>query len=225
MHLARNGGAPLEADQRRILVVGARTLYLQALCEYLGTTGLSVSLLQPVQLRDSSLGPSPEVVLLDCVAAGVALEQLIAEIGEFHKGALIVLLTSGAARESSKQAAMLHVDDWVSMSLPVAELVEVLDRGRRASAARTPSSRRPSRSGPAIESPLSSLSERELSVLRLVVDGHSTDEIAATLGISRHTVRTHLQNVMAKMLVGSRMEMVSVARKSGMRPALTAPPS
>lgn len=225
MHLARNGGAPLEADQRRILVVGARTLYLQALCEFLGTTGLSVSLLQPVQLRDSSLGPSPEVVLLDCVAAGVALEQLIAEIREFHKGALIVLLTSGAARESSKQAAMLHVDDWVSMSLPVAELVEVLDRGRRASAARTPSSRRPSRSGPAIESPLSSLSERELSVLRLVVDGHSADEIAATLGISRHTVRTHLQNVMAKMLVGSRMEMVSVARKSGMRPSPTAPPS
>jgi len=225
MHLARNGGAPLEADQRRILVVGARTLYLQALCEFLGTTGLSVSLLQPVQLRDSSLGPSPEVVLLDCVAAGVALEQLIAEIGEFHKGALIVLLTSGAARESSKQAAMLHVDDWVSMSLPVAELVEVLDRGRRASAARTPSSRRLPRSGPAIESPLSSLSERELSVLRLVVDGHSADEIAATLGISRHTVRTHLQNVMAKMLVGSRMEMVSVARRSGMRPAPTAPPS
>jgi len=225
MHLARNGGGPLEADQRRILVVGARTLYLQALCEYLGTTGLSVSLLQPVQLRDSSLGPSPEVVLLDCVAAGVSLEQLIAEIREFHKGALIVLLTSGAARESSKQAAMLHADDWVSMSLPVAELVEVLDRGRRASAARTPSSRRPSRSGPAIESPLSSLSERELSVLRLVVDGHSADEIAATLGISRHTVRTHLQNVMAKMLVGSRMEMVSVARKSGMRPAPTAPTS
>ena len=225
MHLARNEGGPLEADQRRILVVGARTLYLQALCGFLGTTGLSVSLLQPVQLRDSSLGPSPEVVLLDCVAAGVALEQLIAEIREFHKGALIVLLTSGAARESSKQAAMLHVDDWVSMSLPVAELVEVLDRGRRASAARTPSSRRPSRSGPAIESPLSSLSERELSVLRLVVDGHSTDEIAATLGISRHTVRTHLQNVMAKMLVGSRMEMVSVARRSGMRPAPTAPPS
>jgi len=225
MHLARNEGGPLEADQRRILVVGARTLYLQALCGFLGTTGLSVSLLQPVQLRDSSLGPSPEVVLLDCVAAGVALEQLIAEIREFHKGALIVLLTSGAARESSKQAAMLHVDDWVSMSLPVAELVEVLDRGRRASAARTPSSRRPSRSGPAIESPLSSLSERELSVLRLVVDGHSTDEIAATLGISRHTVRTHLQNVMAKMLVGSRMELVSVARKSGMRPAPTAPTS
>jgi DNA-binding NarL/FixJ family response regulator len=225
MHLARNGGGPLEADQRRILVVGARTLYLQALCEFLGTTGLSVSLLQPVQLRDSSLGPPPEVVLLDCAVAGVALEQLIAEIREFHKGALIVLLTSGSARESSKQAAMLHVDDWVSMSLPVAELVEVLDRGRRNSAARTPSSRRPPRSGPAVESPLSSLSERELSVLRLVVDGHSADEIAATLGISRHTVRTHLQNVMAKMLVSSRMEMVSVARKSGMRPAPTAPTS
>lgn len=225
MHLARNGVDQPEGDQRRILIVGTRTLYLQALCEFLGTTGLSASLLPPVQLRDSCLGPSPEVVLIDCVAAGVALEQLMAEIGEFHKGALIVLLTSDAARESSKQAAMLHVDGWVSMSLPVAELMEVLDRGRRASAARTPSSRRPPSSGPAIESPLSSLSERELSVLRLVVDGHSADKIAATLGISRHTVRTHLQNVMAKMLVGSRMEMVSVARKSGMRPAPTAPPS
>jgi DNA-binding CsgD family transcriptional regulator len=61
-------------------------------------------------------------------------------------------------------------------------------------------------------------------VLRLVVDGSSPDEIAAMLGISRHTVRTHLQNIMAKLLVSSRIEMVSVARSSGMRPIPVEPP-
>jgi two-component system NarL family response regulator len=53
--------------------------------------------------------------------------------------------------------------------------------------------------------------------LRLVVGGRSNDGIAEALGISRHTVRTHLQNIMAKMLVRSRTELVSVAMRSGMR--------
>jgi DNA-binding NarL/FixJ family response regulator len=227
MHLARNGVDPQGADQRRILIVGARTLYLQALCEHLdGTTGLFASLLPPGQLRDSSLEPSPEVVLLDCAAAYDGLEQLMGEIGALHTGALILLLTWSSARESVKQAAALHADGWVSMSLPVAELVEVIsNRGGRASDARASWSRGPRRPGRALEWPLSALSERELSVLRLVVDGSSPDEIATTLGISRHTVRTHLQNVMAKMLVRSRMEMVSVARRSGMRPAPGPAPS
>jgi DNA-binding NarL/FixJ family response regulator len=227
MHLARNGVNAPEGDQRRILIVGTRTLYLQALCELLdGTTGLCASLLAPGQLRDSSMDPSPEVVLLDCLAGSDGLEPLVGEIGELHKGAPIVLLTWGSARDSSKQAASLHAEGWVSMSLPIAELVKVIsDRTGRASDAGTTSSRGARRPGGAVEWPLSALSEREMSVLRLVVDGSSPDEIATTLGISRHTVRTHLQNVMAKMLVRSRTEMVSVARKSGMRPTPGLPQS
>ena len=229
MHLAHNGDGPRRGDQRRVLIVGSRTLYLQALCELLDcTAGLSASLVSPACLSGSALVPAPDVVLLDCDAIRDELEQLRARLGQIHKDARIVLITSGTMRESSKQAATLHASGWVSLSLPAAELVAVIhDREPRARDAQPPASRRSRslRSAPADLSPLSSLSEREMLVLRLVVERRSADEIAALLGISRHTVRTHLQNIMAKLLVRSRTEMVSVARSLGVRPAPTEPPS
>ena len=48
------------------------------------------------------------------------------------------------------------------------------------------------------------LTARELEVLRLVAAGKTNREIAATLIISDHTVRRHLQNIFAKLGVPSR---------------------
>jgi DNA-binding NarL/FixJ family response regulator len=43
------------------------------------------------------------------------------------------------------------------------------------------------------------LSERELEVLRLMADGRSNAEIAATLSVSINTARTHVQHVLRKL--------------------------
>jgi DNA-binding CsgD family transcriptional regulator/tetratricopeptide (TPR) repeat protein len=48
------------------------------------------------------------------------------------------------------------------------------------------------------------LSPRELEVVRLVAEGRSNAEVAAALFISQRTVTTHLQNVYARLGVGSR---------------------
>jgi ATP/maltotriose-dependent transcriptional regulator MalT len=50
----------------------------------------------------------------------------------------------------------------------------------------------------------SNLTRRELEVLRLVVDGRSNQEIAASLFISPHTAATHVANIMNKVGVDSR---------------------
>jgi non-specific serine/threonine protein kinase len=55
-----------------------------------------------------------------------------------------------------------------------------------------------------VAAPTSSLSKRELDVLRLLVEGQSNQEIAATLFISPHTVATHVANIMNKLGVESR---------------------
>ncbi len=50
------------------------------------------------------------------------------------------------------------------------------------------------------------LTDRERDVLVLLVDGQSTVSIAKHLGVSHNTARTHIQNVLTKLGVHSRLE-------------------
>ena len=68
---------------------------------------------------------------------------------------------------------------------------------------------------PAAPAPDDALSERELEVLRLMVDGRSNPEIAAALVISRHTARAHVSNVLRKLGAASRAEAVATAHRRG----------
>jgi PAS domain S-box-containing protein len=58
---------------------------------------------------------------------------------------------------------------------------------------------------------LSRLTERELEVLRLLAEGLDTREIAARLTLSRATVRNHVQHILNKLKVHSRLEAVALA--------------
>lgn len=57
------------------------------------------------------------------------------------------------------------------------------------------------------------LSERERQILRLLTHGQSTDAISGHLHISMTTVRNHIQRLMAKMNVHSRIEAVTCATR------------
>jgi len=61
------------------------------------------------------------------------------------------------------------------------------------------------------------LTERELQVLHLLIEGKSTSELSSTLSISPHTASTHISNIMAKMNVGSRTAAVALALRHGVR--------
>lgn len=66
---------------------------------------------------------------------------------------------------------------------------------------------------------LSELTPREREVLQCMVDGLSRAAIATTLGLSANTVRTHTQNLLAKLDVHSTLEAITLAMRSGMRPS------
>lgn len=57
------------------------------------------------------------------------------------------------------------------------------------------------------------LSKRELDVLSLMAQGHSNEEIAARLFISLSTVKSHNQNLFAKLDVKRRIQAVEKAKK------------
>ena len=66
---------------------------------------------------------------------------------------------------------------------------------------------------PAADGPL--LSAREAEVLRLVARGYTVDEVAGALGVSRHTVRSFVRRIYAKLQVGNRAEAVREGARQG----------
>jgi two-component system, NarL family, response regulator NreC len=62
----------------------------------------------------------------------------------------------------------------------------------------------------------SQLSPREKEILRLVADGYSNKEIAEKLVVSSSTVHSHLSNLMGKLELSSRRELIQYARKHGL---------
>jgi DNA-binding NarL/FixJ family response regulator len=59
------------------------------------------------------------------------------------------------------------------------------------------------------------LTERERDVLKLLVEGYSTKEIADTLIITPKTVEGHKTNLMAKLGIHNRIELVKYALRKG----------
>ncbi len=61
-----------------------------------------------------------------------------------------------------------------------------------------------------------SLTAREGEVLRRLADGLTTEQIAADLYVSVNTVRNHVNNIIRKLNVHSRLEAVSYALRTGL---------
>ena len=62
----------------------------------------------------------------------------------------------------------------------------------------------------------SSLTPRELEVLRMIAEGLGNKQIAARLAISEHTVKFHVGSVFAKMRVSTRAEAVMLGARRGL---------
>lgn len=74
---------------------------------------------------------------------------------------------------------------------------------------------------------LSSLTRRELEILGLIATGATNDAVGTRLGISPHTVRSHLANILGKLGVTGKLGAVTLVRESALisppRRAATAP--
>ncbi len=65
------------------------------------------------------------------------------------------------------------------------------------------------------EDNLPSLSPREREILRLLAEGYSNKEIAEKLVVSPSTVHTHRSNLMEKLELSNRRELIQYARQRG----------
>jgi PAS domain S-box-containing protein len=59
------------------------------------------------------------------------------------------------------------------------------------------------------------LTPRQHEILGHLANGHSTDQIARELHLSRETVRNHVRHVLRRLGASSRLEAVAIARRDG----------
>ena len=72
---------------------------------------------------------------------------------------------------------------------------------------------RPAPRSPGLET---TVSKREREVLVLMAQGHSNQAIGTELFVSLNTVRNHVQSILRKLEVHSKLEAVFVARREGL---------
>ena len=141
------------------------------------------------------------------------------EIMDLDSRTLVVALTAVKdaliARHALKLGFAAYLPKDISLDIFAQGMRDVL-RGRRIdlSSAGPSTSRRPSRTEPWREG--SDLTGRELEVLSLLVEGCTGPTIATRLGISRNTVRTHIQSILTKVQVHSRLQAVAFAVEEGL---------
>jgi len=65
------------------------------------------------------------------------------------------------------------------------------------------------------DDPYAELTDREREILKLLAEGYTTQEIAGTLVISPKTVEGHRTNLMSKLNIHNRVELVKYALRKG----------
>src|SRR6266540_2315653 len=127
-------------------------------------------------------------------------------------GTRVVVLSADTRREIIDTAIEAGADGFLAKDLTGWQVASVLRKLLDGQAAPvTPSlPDRPARD-PSVELRVRTLSAREREILGLLVDGHSNRRIAEECFLSLNTVRTHVQNVLVKLGVHSKLEAVAFA--------------
>lgn len=139
----------------------------------------------------------------------------------------VVMLTAIEEDETVLESIQAGADGYITKDKAVDEVVNTV-RAANAGATLLPRSviiqiaRRvaEARDRQAERTPVEALTPRELEVLKALTEGLSTPEICEQLFITPNTLRTHVQNIMGKLHVHSKLEAVAFA----LRHRLVEPP-
>jgi two-component system nitrate/nitrite response regulator NarL len=206
----------------RLLLADPHRLLIESLAATLTQRGVDVVAVatSPREVFAKVAEHRPDVCLLSthfpwCSGLGV-----LRVISRRHPGIGVVMFSPGSDPELTRAAFRSGAAAVVSKDRHISDIERVLSRvGQRERAfddgllrvaarefrvSGTGNGHRPVR-----------LTSREKEVLRHIVEGERTQQIARSLGISEATVRTHVQNVFSKLGVHSRLEATIVAAQAG----------
>lgn len=206
----------------RIVLCDDHRLLLEALATALATHGLTIeaTATTPAEAVRAVERNDPDLLLLDVnFPSGSGLDAARHVIAH-HPRTKVVMITGSDSADLMAEALELGVTGYIRKVQPVGAIVSLLEQAMRGQLTVDPvllrrirEPRVGARSQPS--TPLDGLTQREVEVLRHLVQGRTTREIMGELAVSSSTVRTHVQSIFTKLGVHSRLEAVATLAGQG----------
>jgi two-component system, NarL family, nitrate/nitrite response regulator NarL len=160
----------------------------------------------------------PDVIFMDIGLPDQSGLVAGRKILERHPEAKVIALTALSDRASVDEALRLGFVGYLTKDTPVARFVNAIRSamdGHLVLPQRLSPVRRRSGAEREVALMASQLTPREREVLTLLVQGADGRRAASTLGISLNTIRTHVQSILTKLQVHSRLEAATFAVRHG----------
>jgi DNA-binding NarL/FixJ family response regulator len=165
----------------------------------------------------------PAVVVLDLILGEDSGLDVAEAIRDTSPGTRVIILTGSQSVVEVVNGLARGVRAWLPKTIDIEYLVGVIHGVHAGEAWLAPAllgqvlTELVARTSTPPPDPLSALTVREHEVLQCMVDGLNRAEIAQRLHLSVNTVRTHSQNLIAKLGAHSTLESVSLALRTGLR--------
>ncbi len=162
----------------------------------------------------------PDVILMDSQIAGCNAREAVEEIGKSSPGVKVAIMARPGVEAAPLGIIKAGARAYLAKGISAADLiksVELISSGRIiishhfaerfldeiASLTEVKSEK-----GTKVES---GISEREMEIVRLIVEGATNKEIAKRLFIAENTVKVHVKNILNKLELRNRQQLVAYA--------------
>ncbi|MGZ4153414.1 MAG: response regulator [Actinomycetota bacterium] len=161
----------------------------------------------------------PDVVFMDVRMPGMGGIEAARAIRQASPDTKVILVTVDESRASISEAIQAGVSGYLLKDTSADELVNAARLAVEGKAVIHPQLTRAfieevqtaEKKGDA-----AALSRREKEILQKVAYGATTKEVAHDLGISPHTVKTHLERIFEKLGANDRAQAVAIAIRTGL---------
>jgi two-component system NarL family response regulator len=208
-------GQPPKPEVIRVLIAEDHQLMREGLALILGQES-DIEVVGTVADGEAAIAAylrtKPDVGLFDLQMPVLGGAEAIESILRTDRLARLIVLTTFDGDEDIYRAMHAGAKAFLLKDTPTQELlraVRAVNRGERYVSPEM-GAKLADRMG------ANALSPRELKVLSLIAEGKSNKLIAAQLGITEGTVRTHVTNLMSKLGAASRTEAAMMAIRRGL---------
>jgi DNA-binding NarL/FixJ family response regulator len=161
---------------------------------------------------------TPDVVFMDVRMPGMDGIEATRQILQAAPGTKVILITIDESRGAISQAIQAGVSGYLLKDASADALVDAARNAIEGNAVIHPQLTRTFIEEVRMGDPASDttpLSKREREILQRVADGATTKQVASDLGISPHTVKTHLERIFEKLGANDRAQAVAIAIRTG----------